>query len=146
MICCSERFRRLAAAAIGAACGCIPIPPVQQSIAMSLGHARRALAIAAILLPFATAVVHAQEGAVPLPDPSYGENARAYQSPADLSIPPPDDLTNPDIVTIPIPGGGEITVDGPDAPSDSPLPTLPGSQWGTTQLNPYSHDIGPLGP
>jgi hypothetical protein len=41
---------------------------------------------------------------------------------------------------------GEITVDGPDAPSDTGIPTLPGSQWGVTQQPPYSHDVGPLGP
>ncbi len=49
-------------------------------------------------------------------------------------------------MTIPIPGGGEITVDGPDAPSDANIPNLPGSQWGAQQQTPYSHDIGPNGP
>ena len=113
--------------------------------AMSLGHAKGALAIAAILL-FASAAACAQEGAMPLPDPSYGNSADSYKSPTDLPMPAPDDLTNPDTVTIPIPGGGEITVDGPDAPGGTPLPTLPGSQWGTSQQTPFSHDIGPIGP
>jgi hypothetical protein len=112
---------------------------------MSLRHAGCALAIAAILL-FASAVARAQEGAVPPPDPSYGYSADNYQSPADLPMPAPDDFTNPNTVTIPIPGGGEVTVDGPDAPSETPLPTLPGSQWGVSQQNPYSHDVGPIGP
>lgn len=113
---------------------------------MSLRHAKRAFAIAATLTLFAAGIARAQEGAVPIPDASYGDSANNYQSPTDLTMPPPDDPTNPNVVTIPIPGGGEITVDGPDAPSDTPLPTLPGSQWGTTQQTPYSHDIGPIGP
>jgi len=95
---------------------------------------------------FANGIASAQEGAAPLPDSSYGDSANIYQSPTDLPMSAPDDLTNPNIVTIPIPGGGAITVDGPDAPSDPSLPTLPGSQWGTQQQNPYSHDIGPIGP
>ena len=112
---------------------------------MSLGHAKRAFAIAAILL-FAVGVVRAQDGSLPPPDASYGYGANSFQSPTDLTMPAPDDLTNPDTVTIPIPGGGEITVDGPDAPSDTGIPTLPGSQRGVTQQTPYSHDVGPLGP
>lgn len=112
---------------------------------MSLGHAKRGFAIAALLL-FTVGVAHAQEGAVPLPDSAYGDSANTYQSPTDLPMPPPDDLSNPDTVTIPIPGGGEVTVDGPNAPSDTPLPTLPGSQWGNQQQTPFSHDVGPLGP
>ncbi len=98
------------------------------------------------MLLLASGIASAQDGTVPIPDSSYGNSANSYQSPTDLPMPPLDDSTNPDIVTIPIPGGGEITVDGPDAPSETPLPTLPGSQWGTLQLNPYSHDVGPIGP
>jgi hypothetical protein len=121
---------------------------VQQSTEMSLGHAKRALAIGATLILFAAGIARAQEadGSAPLPDSSYGNNANNYQSPTDLPMPAPDDLTNSDTVTIPIPGGGEITVDGPDAPSDSNIPNLPGSQWGAQQQTPYSHDIGPNGP
>jgi hypothetical protein len=123
----------------------IPVPRVQKSIAMSLGHAVLLFAIGAMLL-FATGIARAQESAVPLPDSSYGATADSYQSPTDLPMPAPDDLTNPDTVTIPIPGGGDITVDGPNAPSDTPLPNLPGSQWGATQQTPFSHDIGPTLP
>jgi hypothetical protein len=61
-------------------------------------------------------------------------------------MPAPDDLTNPNIVTIPIPGGGDITVDGPDAPADRHLSPLPGAQWGNQQQNPFSHGTGPVGP
>ena len=111
---------------------------------MSLGHAKRALAIAAILMVAGGA--RAQEGVLPPPDTSYGDTAATYDSPTDLTMPAPDDFTNPNTVTIPIPGGGDITVDGPDAPNETPLPNLPGSQWGLTQQTPYSHDIGPTLP
>ena len=114
-------------------------------MALSLGHAGLSFAIAAILI-FAAAIARAQEGSVPLPDASYGDNAAAYPSPTDLAMPTVDDAPSPDTVTIPIPGGGEITVDGPDAPSETPLPNLPGSQWGVTEQTPYSHDIGPTLP
>jgi hypothetical protein len=112
---------------------------------MSLRHAKRALAIAAIVT-FAVAAARAQDSTAPMPDSSYGESASNYQSSTDLTIPPADDQSNADTVTIPIPGGGEITVDGPDAPNDTSLPNLPGSQWGETALTPYSHDVGPIGP
>jgi hypothetical protein len=115
---------------------------------MSLGHAKRSLAIGATLILFAAGVACAQEaeGSAPLPDSSYGDPTGNYQSSIDLPTHPADDLTNSDTVTIPIPGGGEITVDGPDAPSDANIPNLPGSQWGAQQQTPYSHDIGPNGP
>ena len=127
-----------------------PRPPIsiqraQQSIALSLGHARLLFAIAAILL-FAAGFARAQEGMLPPPDASYGDSATSYQSPTDLAMPTVDDAPAPDTVTIPIPGGGDVTVDGPAAPSDTPLPNLPGSQWGVTQQTPFSHDIGPTLP
>ncbi|MGH7925955.1 MAG: hypothetical protein ACREQH_15330 [Candidatus Binatus sp.] len=112
---------------------------------MSLGHVKRPLAIGATLILLAAGIAHGQDGTVPIPDSSYGAGPN-YQSPTDLPMPAPDDLTNPDIVTIPIPGGGDVTVDGPDAPRESNLPNLPGSQWGVSQQNLYSHDIGPNGP
>jgi hypothetical protein len=91
-------------------------------------------------------VARAQEGMLPVPDTSYGNTAATYDTPTDLTMPAPDDFTNPNTVTIPIPGGGDITVDGPDAPNEIPLPNLPGSQWGVTQQTPYSHDVGPTLP
>jgi hypothetical protein len=125
--------------------GCIPNLRVQQSIAMSLGHAKWAFAITAMVL-FTCGIAYAQEGTAPIPDSSSGQSADNYQSSNDLPMPAADDGTNPDTVTIPIPGGGEITVDGPDAPSDTHIPNLPGSQWGEQQQTPYSHDVGPNGP
>jgi len=112
---------------------------------MSLAHARIAFAIAAALI-FVTAVARAQDDAAPIPDSSYGDNADSYQSSNDLPTPPADDLSNSNSVTIPIPGGGEITVDGPDGPNEPALPTSPGSEWGVQELTPNSHDVGPIGP
>src|ERR1700722_763275 len=112
---------------------------------MSLGHVKLAFAIGA-MLAFAAGIASAQDTTVPVPDSSYGDSANSYQSPTDLPMPAPDDLTNPDTVTIPIPGGGEGTVDGPDAPDEKGIPTLPGSNWGTQTQNPFSHGTGPVGP
>ena len=95
---------------------------------------------------FVAAVVHAQDVTLPNPDSSYGTTPDQFLTPSDLTMPTVDDQPSPDVVTIPIPGGGEITVDGPDAPNETPLPNLPGSQWGVTQQTPYSHDIGPTLP
>jgi hypothetical protein len=63
---------------------------------MSLGHAKRSLAIGATLILFAAGVACAQEagGSAALPDSSYGNNANNYQSSTDLPIPAPDDLTS----------------------------------------------------
>jgi hypothetical protein len=124
---------------------CIPNPCVQESVAVSLGHAKRAFAIAAMLL-FAAGVARAQDGAVSLPDSSSAGSGDSYQTQTDLPMPAADDSADSDTVTIPIPGGGEITVDGPDTPSDASTANLPGSQWGTQQQMPYSHDVGPNGP
>src|SRR5712675_31386 len=95
--------------------------------------AAAAVIVAAILT---AAGVFAQEGMPPMPDSSYGAGPDAFPAPTDLAMPAPDDLSNSNSVTIPIPGGGEINVDGPDAPNDTPLPTLPGSQWGNEKQNP----------
>ena len=128
-----------------ASSGCNSSKPVQESIAMTLRHATRALAIASIVV-FAATVARAQDVTLPNPDSSYGITPDSYTSPTDLTMPTVDDQPSPDTVTIPIPGGGEITVDGPDAPSETPLPNLPGSQWGVTEQTPYSHDVGPTLP
>ncbi|MDO8431693.1 MAG: hypothetical protein Q7S58_04700 [Candidatus Binatus sp.] len=102
--------------------------------------------IALVAAMLAASSAFAQEGALPLPDPSYGGGPTALQAPTALAMPAPDDMSNPNSVTIPIPGGGEIHVDGPDAPSAAPLPTLPGSQWGNEKQNPFLRGTGPLGP
>lgn len=112
---------------------------------MAWGDFKLAFAIAA-MLSFAPGLARAQDANVPMPDSSYGATANTYASPTDLTMPAPDDPTNPNVVTIPIPGGGDVTVDGPNAPDEKPLPLVPGSTWGTTTQNPFSHDVGPIGP
>lgn len=111
---------------------------------MSIRHSRIALAIASFFLTAGLAV--AQDSGLAVPDAAYASSVDAFRSPTDLGIPPPDDGSNPNVVTIPIPGGGAVTVDGPDAPDEKPIPTLPGSQWGAQQQNPFSHGTGALGP
>jgi hypothetical protein len=108
--------------------------------------AKYSIAASLCLLFSANLASAQQEGVPPMPDPTYGAGAYSYQSPTDLPMPQADDLTNPNTVTIPIPGGGDITVDGPNAPDEKGLPNLPGSQWGTTQQNPFSRGTGPMGP
>jgi hypothetical protein len=124
---------------------CNSSKPVQESVAMTLRHATRALAIVSVAL-FVAGGAHAQDVTLPNPDSSYATSPDNFQTSSDLTMPTVDDQASPDTVTIPIPGGGEITVDGPDAPSDTPLPNLPGSQWGITEQTPYSHDVGPTMP
>ena len=114
-------------------------------MAMLSRPAKFSIAVSLCLF-FSSNLVSAQQVA-PMPDPTYGGGSyTSFQSPTDLPMPQEDDLTNPNTVTIPIPGGGNITVDGPNAPDEKGLPNLPGSQWGTTQQNPFSHGAGPLGP
>jgi len=99
------------------------------------------------LLAIAPAIGSAQDAIPPMPDSGYGPpDASAYQSPQDLSIPQPDLGPPPHSVTIPVPGGGEVTVEGPDEPADNSIPTLGGSQWGVQQQAPASQGAGPVGP
>ena len=115
---------------------------MREFIAMSSAHVRIVFAIAAATM-FASGVARAQDAAAPIPDSSYSDN---YQSPPDLPMPPADNSSDTNTVTIPIPGGGEITVEGPDAPDDASLNTTPGTQWGEQQQTPDSPDLSPLGP
>jgi hypothetical protein len=109
--------------------------------------AKFSIAIGLCLFFSSNLVSAQQEGVPPMPDATYGGGSyTSFQSPTDLPMPQADDLSNPNTVTIPIPGGGDITVDGPNAPDEKGLPNLPGSQWGTTQQNPFSHGNGPMGP
>jgi len=104
---------------------------------------RCAALIATILLW--TLPVHAQEGVPPVPEPVYapGENSSA----TDVAIPMPDSDPGGDgsVVTVPIPGGGTVVVEGPDLQPEtmhSPIET-----WGATQVAPNSiTGQGPLGP
>ena len=122
------------------------LPCVQELVAMLSRPAKFSIAVSLAMFLSSSLVSAQQEGVPPMPDATYGAGAYSYQSPTDLPMPQPDDLTNPNTVTIPIPGGGDVTVDGPNPPDEKGLPNLPGSQWGTTQQNPFSHGNGPMGP
>src|SRR3981189_3563777 len=93
---------------------CIPVPCVQELTVMLSRPAKFSIAVSLCLF-FSSNAVSAQQVA-PMPDPTYGGGSyTSFQSPTDLPMPQEDDLTNPNTVTIPIPGGGNITVDGPNA-------------------------------
>ena len=107
---------------------------------LNAGLLSAAIAFAA-MLTLCAPVARAQG---PMPDSGYGSGADSYRTPLDLQMPAPDDGSIPRSVTIPIPGGGSVQVDGPDAPADNPPSAL--SQWGMQQQNPNSSGTGPLGP
>jgi hypothetical protein len=114
---------------------------------MLSGPAKFSIAISLATFLTSSLAFAQQEGVPPMPDATYGGGSMtSFQSPTDLPMPQADDLTNPNTVTIPIPGGGDITVDGPNAPDEKGLPNLPGSQWGAGTQNPFSRGIGPMGP
>jgi hypothetical protein len=121
------------------------MPRVAHSVAMRTRHFTAALI--ATMVAISAAVVRAQDATPPMPDAAYGpSNPGDFQSPHDLSVPVPDVGPAPHSVTIPIPGGGQVSVEGPDAPDNSNIPTAPGGQWGIQQLAPTSQGSGPVGP
>ena len=106
-----------------------------------------AVAVALGLLAFTPAIVFAQDAIPPMPDAGYGlPDPSDYQNPGDLNVPQADVGPTPNSVTIPVPGGGQVTVEGPDAPEDKSIPNTPGGQWGVQQQTPNSQGVGPLGP
>src|SRR5579863_10717167 len=112
-------------------------------------NARRILSFALIvcLAAGSAAPVRAQDISPTIPDSTYAPpDADAYRSPTDLSNPLPDVGPAPHSVTIPIPGGGQVSVEGPDAPPDESIPTNPGGQWGVQGQAPTSQGSGPVGP
>ena len=80
-----------------------------------------------------------------MPDPVYAPSDVSV--PADAEIPMPDSDPGGDgsVVTVPIPGGGNVIVEGPDRSTEawhSPIET-----WSATQIVPNSiTGNGPLGP
>jgi hypothetical protein len=83
-----------------------------------------------------------------LSNPSQGQDPGGfgYASPDDASMPSNDMGAPQDSVSIPIPGGGQVSVDGPEAPEDNGISTNPGSNWTEQQQAPASQGVGPLGP
>ncbi len=72
--------------------------------------------------------------------------AQSYGLPEALPQPPKTDQESDSTVRIPIPGGGEIMVEGPAAPVRNPLPPLGGDTWSIHQTNPNASGTGPIGP
>jgi hypothetical protein len=105
-----------------------------------------ALVLAASVNALAAATLYAQDAMPPMPDTSYGQDGGTLQSPEDLSNPLPEVGPAPHSVTIPIPGGGQVSVEGPDEPADENIPTNPGGQWGEQVQQPNSPEVGPIGP
>ena len=87
----------------------------------------------------------AQDYPPPMPDPgAYG--AASAAPPSDMSLPAPDPDPGGDgsSVTVPIPGGGAVSADGPAiAPQNFPPPT---ETWTTQGQTPNSVGGLPTGP
>jgi len=104
-----------------------------------------------LILPFALILValsilassaFAQDVSVPMP----GEYAAPDAAPALEPIPDPTALLQDDgsTVAVPVPGGGEIQVEGPV--SEAPAGVGPIENWSTQRTNPFSVGTGPIGP
>jgi hypothetical protein len=88
----------------------------------------------------------AQEQSMPRRD--YSSSSRqSYGLPEALpQQPAAANQESDNTVSIPIPGGGQITVEGPAAPVRNPLPPLGGDTWSIHQQSPHGLTTGPLGP
>jgi hypothetical protein len=84
----------------------------------------------------------AQDVVVPMP----GEYVAPDAASAPEQIPDPTATLQDDgsTVAVPIPGGGEIQVDGPV--SEAPVIISPNENWSTQRTNPFSVGTGPVGP
>lgn len=103
-------------------------------------HLMAASILVALSMPASWAL--AQDVTVPIP----GEYAAPDAAAAPEQIPDPTAILQDDgsSVSVPIPGGGEIHVDGPA--SEAPAGIGPIENWSTQRTNPSSVGTGPLGP
>jgi hypothetical protein len=105
---------------------------------------RRFLLTAAIsiALSMATSSVRSQDVTVPMP----GEYVAPDTAPSPQQIPDPAAMLEDDgsSFTIPVPGGGDVQVQGPA--SESPATRSPIENWATQRNNPSSVGTGPIGP
>src|SRR5215471_2279775 len=100
-----------------------------------------------LLVAFAPVRAPAQESVAGVPDTSY-EASTVASAPAEPAVPMPDVDPGGDgsIVTVPIPGGGSVTVEGPAATGGSSL-LSPIETWAESTQSPNSiTGTGPLGP
>jgi hypothetical protein len=98
-----------------------------------------------ILIAFAIAgsAAIAQEVTVPLPGDSIAPDADPSSA---AEIPDPAAILEDDgsTVSVPIPGGGEIMVDGPESEASTNIG--PTENWLTRSTNPSSVGTTPMGP
>jgi hypothetical protein len=106
-----------------------------------------AASAAIILLVSAPLLALAQETVAGVPETSY-EASTVASAPAEPVVPFPDTDPGGDgsTVTVPIPGGGSVTVEGPATPAESP-PISPIENWALITQTPNSvTGTTPLGP
>jgi hypothetical protein len=100
-----------------------------------------------LLLGLAPLISLAQETVAGVPDTSY-EASTVASPPVEPVVPFPDTDPGGDgsTVTVPIPGGGSVTVEGPATPAESP-PISPIENWALITQTPNSvTGTTPLGP
>jgi len=88
----------------------------------------------------------AQETVAGVPDTSY-EASSVASPPVEPAVPFPDTDPGGDgaTVTVPIPGGGSVTVEGPATPENAPLSPI--ETWAESTQTPNSvTGTSPLGP
>src|SRR5262245_26542340 len=103
-------------------------------------------AVTILLLLSAPLPALAQEAVAGVPDTSY-EASTVAPPQVEPAVPFPDIDPGGDgsIVTVPIPEGGTVTVEGPGTPDNPPLSPI--ETWaGTTQTPNSVTGTGPLGP
>jgi hypothetical protein len=100
------------------------------------------VALVVIAFSISSSSAHAQDVTVPMP----GEYVAPRTAPSPEQIPDPTTILQDDgsTVAVPIPGGGDIQVEGPA--SEIPSPRSPIENWATQRNNPFSVGTGPLGP
>jgi hypothetical protein len=99
------------------------------------------LLVATIFIAMASLAL-AQDVIVPMP----GEYTASDSASAPQQIPDPTATFQDDgsTVTVPIPGGGNVVVEGPA--SEAPAGLGPIENWSTQRTNPSSVGTGPIGP
>ena len=100
-----------------------------------------------LLLGLATLPSFAQETVAGVPDTSY-ETSTVASAPPEPAVPMQDTDPGGDgsVVTVPIPGGGSVTVEGPAAPTENPS-LSPIETWAEHTQSPNSvTGSTPLGP
>jgi hypothetical protein len=100
-----------------------------------------------LLLGLAPLISLAQETVAGVPDTSY-EAGTVASAPPEPAVPMPDTDPGGDgsVITVPIPGGGSVTVEGPATPAENPS-LSPIETWAERTQSPNSlTGTTPLGP